>query len=143
MPERIHLNIHNKKHGQNVMKIVRTYESLKAKLMKVEADIQFVKSCKKDNIIPTFAKVKLAIKCGNWKLHLRIVRIIMETKMPNKDREKKKLKKEIASISIQLKSTLVLFLYSALIHEIHHVIKSRYKAIKSRHEKNFPVLHCT
>ena len=34
----------NKKHGQNVMKIVRTYESLKIKLMKVEADIRFIRS---------------------------------------------------------------------------------------------------
>ena len=35
--------------------------------MKVEADIRFSKSCKKDNLIPTFAKVKLAIKSGCWK----------------------------------------------------------------------------
>ena len=40
----------NKKHGQNVMKIDRTYESLKAKL-KVEANIRFIKSSKKDNLI--------------------------------------------------------------------------------------------
>ena len=44
-----------KKHGQdNIMK-VRSYESLKAKLMKVQADIKFIKSCKK-NFIQTFAK---------------------------------------------------------------------------------------
>ena len=116
------------------MKIVRTYES---KLMKVEADIRFIKSCKKDNLIPTFAKVNLSIKSGNWKIHLRIARTIMETEIQNKHREKKKLKKEIASISIQLKSTLGLFLYSALIHEIHHVINSRYKAVRSRHERKF------
>ena len=30
-----------------------------------------------------------------------------------------------------------LFLCSALIHEIHHLIKNRYKTIKSRHEKKF------
>ena len=56
--------------------------------------------------------------------------------MQNKHWEKKKLKKKIASISIQLRSTLGLFLYSMLIHEIHHVIKSKYKAIKSHHKKN-------
>ena len=116
------------------MKIVRTYESLKTKRMKSKADIRFIKSCKKDNLISPFAKVKLAIKSGNWKLHLRIARIIMETEMQNKHQEKKNLKKEIASISIQLKSILGLFLYKVLIREINHVIKSRYKAIKSRHE---------
>ena len=126
----------NKKHGQNVMKTVRTHESLKTKLMKVETDIRFIKSSKKDNLIPIFAKVKLAIKSGNWKLLLRIARIIMEMQMQNKHWEKK-LKTEIACISIQLKSKLCLFLYSALIHDIHHIIKSRYKAIKSPIEKKF------
>ena len=59
---------------------------------------------KKDNLIPRFAKVNLAIKSGNWKLHLPIARIILETEKQNKHWEKKKLKKEIASISIQLNS---------------------------------------
>ena len=57
--------------------------------------------------------------------------------MQNKHGEKKKLKKEITSISIQLKSMLGLFLYSALTHEINHVIKCGYKGIKSCHEKKF------
>ena len=55
--------------------------------------------------------------------------------MKNKRGEKHKLKKEITSISTQSKSTLSLFLYSALIHEIHHVIKSTCKAITCCHEK--------
>ena len=83
----------------------------------------------------TFAKGKLAIGSGNWKLHLRIAKIIMETEMQNKHRQRRKLKKEIASISIQLKSMLGLFLHSALIHETNHVIKSGYKAIKFCHQK--------
>ena len=57
--------------------------------------------------------------------------------MQNKHGEKMKLKKEITSISIQLKSMLGLFLYSALIREINHVIKCGYKAIKSCHEEKF------
>ena len=76
------------------------------------------------------------MKSGNWKLHLPIARIITETEMQNTDREEKKLKEEIAVTSIQLKSALGFFLYSALIYEIHHVI-SRYKAIKFHHEKKF------
>ena len=40
--------------------------------MKVEGDIPFIKLCKKDNLTPTLAKAKLAIKSGNWKLHLSI-----------------------------------------------------------------------
>ena len=58
------------------------------------------------------------MKSGNWELHLPIARIITETEMQNKNREEKELKEEIAVTSIQLKSTLGLFLYSALIYEI-------------------------
>ena len=54
--------------------------------------------------------------------------------MQTKHREKLELKK-IASISIQLRSTLGLSLYSVLIHDIHHIIKTIYKAIKSLHKK--------
>ena len=59
------------KHGQDVIKIVRSYESLKTKYMKVKADIKFVKSCKKENLIPTFAKVNLAIKNGSKKIEVK------------------------------------------------------------------------
>ena len=82
--------------------IVRTYESLKTKLMKVQADIQFIKSCKKENLIPIFAKVNLAIKSDSRKLKLSLARL-MESEMENKHHEKKKLKKEIVAISNQLK----------------------------------------
>ena len=47
------------------------------------------------------------------------------------------------SISIQLKSILGLFLYSALFRKINRVIKIRDKAINSRHEKKSNVLDCT
>ena len=67
------------KHGQDVIKIVRSYESLKTKYMKVKPDMEFVKSCKKENLKPTFAKVNLAIKNGSKKLKLRISRIVMES----------------------------------------------------------------
>ena len=82
--------------------IVRTYESLKTKLMKVQADIQFIKSCKKENLIPIFAKVNLAIKSDSRKLKLSLARL-MESEMENKHHEKMKLKKEIVAISNQLK----------------------------------------
>ena len=115
--------------------IVRSYESLKRKLMKVKADINFIKSGKKENFIPTFAKVNLATKNGSRKLKLRLARIIMESEMENKHHEKKKLKKEILAISNQLKGVLGLFLYNALVHKIELAVKSRFKSISFRHQK--------
>ena len=90
-------------------------------------------------MIPTFTKAKVAIKCGNWKLHLRIASILTETEMQNKYREKKKLKKEFASISIQLKSMLGLFLYRSLIHEIHTSLKVDTKQSSLVMKRNFKI----
>ena len=124
-----------KKHGQNIVALVRTFEQLKDKYMKIQEDITFIKKCKLENIIPTFAKVKLSIKSGNTKLHKRIARIVMETELQNKHQQKKKIKKEISSISFQLKNILGLYLYHAMFHHINIAVKSRRKSIRIRHEK--------
>ena len=79
--------------------------------MKVQVDRKFIKSCKKENLAPVFAKVNLVIKCGSRKLKLHLARIIMECEMENKHHEKNKLKKEIVAISNQLKGVLGLFLF--------------------------------
>ena len=77
-----------KKRGQEMIRIVRLFENLKAKYVKVAADIEFIKSCKNENIIPTFAKVNLSLKHGNYKLQLRIARVVMKSKLQNKHCEK-------------------------------------------------------
>ena len=55
--------------------------------------IKSIKSCKTENIIPTFAKVTLSLKHSNYKLKLHTARLVMETGMKKKYLEKKKLKK--------------------------------------------------
>ena len=52
--------------------------------MKTLVDIKFIKSCKLENIISTFAKVKLSLKQSNCKLRLHIARLVMEAEMQNK-----------------------------------------------------------
>ena len=54
-----------KKHKQNVLNVVRKYERLLAKFMKLQANIKFIKTCKKEYLVPKFANVKLATKSGN------------------------------------------------------------------------------
>ena len=52
--------------------------------MKLNADIKFIKSGKKEYLIPTFAKVNVSIKSGSYKLKWKIPRLIMNTKLQNK-----------------------------------------------------------
>ena len=49
----------------------------------------------------------------------------MQTELENKLHEKRKLRKEIHSIGIKLKSTLGLFLFDPLLHKLNIAIKSR------------------
>ena len=113
-----------KKHGQDIIGTARTSEQLKTKHMKTQADIKFIKNCKLENLLPTFAKVNLSIKAGSYKLKRHIARIVMKCEMKSKHREKKKLQKDIRSLNIQPKTFLNLIMNNTLIHQINIVIKS-------------------
>ena len=76
-----------------------------------------------ENIISTFAKVKLSLKHRIYKMKLDIARLVMEAEMQNKHFEKKKLKKEMKRIGIQLKHSLALILYKALTYHIYKAVK--------------------
>ena len=54
-----------RKHGRQILQNVSILERLKGKRCKITKDIKFIKLCKKEHLIPTFAKVKLAIKSEN------------------------------------------------------------------------------
>ena len=60
--------------------------------MKIEADISFIKACKAEQLILTFAKVKLSIKSANRKLQYKMARLVMEAELKDKHNSKKKLK---------------------------------------------------
>ena len=102
--------------------------------MKAQADIEFIKHCKSENIIPTFAKVNVSLKHSNHKLKLRIAKIVMEAELQNKHRQKKKLKKEIKQIGVELNSVLGIILYSSLIYQINRAVSSRRVAKSVRHK---------
>ena len=50
-------------------------------LPSTEADISFIKACKTENLIPTFAKEKLSIKKVNRKLLYKMVEFVMEAEL--------------------------------------------------------------
>ena len=59
----------------------------------------------------------------------------MEAELQNKYIEGKKTKKELRSISVNLRTTLGLTLFNAIIKKTNVAMKSRIKAITYRHEK--------
>ena len=84
-----------KKHGQDVIRNVHLYEKLKTKYMKINADIKYIKSCKKEELTPRFAKVNLALKSGTVRLKKKIVKLVIEVELQNKHIEHKKDKERV------------------------------------------------
>ena len=124
-----------KKHGKDIYNMIRSFETLKTKYQKVILDLKFIKTCKKEELIPTFANVRLSLKHGSAKLKKRIIRIIMESEMQVKYQERKKLKQEIKALSTKLTIALPALVYATLLHQINVAVKSRIKSIAKRHEK--------
>ena len=93
------------------------------------------KTCKKEDLIPTFANTRLSVKHGSGKLKKRIDRIIMESEMQVKHQEKKKLKQEIKALSTQLKIALPTLVHTTLLHRSNLAVKSRIKSIAKHYEK--------
>ena len=64
------------------------------KYSKVNQDINYIKTCRRENLIPTFAKVKIAIKIDNDKLKQKLARVILDTELQQKHNQRRKVKRE-------------------------------------------------
>ena len=124
-----------KKHGRLVLENVRSLEQAKRKRFKISKDINFIKTCKIENLLPTFAKVKLPIKSGNKKIQQKIARIIKNMELQQKYHEKHKLKREIIQLSMKLKAQIGLVLFNGVIYSLDKSIKQKSIAVTKRHEK--------
>ena len=64
--------------------------------MELKVDIIYVTSCKKEELIPTLAKINLVIKSGGFKIKKKIAKLVMETEIQDKQYHLRKLQKDIA-----------------------------------------------
>ena len=102
--------------------------------MKTEADIHFIKTCKQEDNIPTFSKVKLSRKHDNKKFEN--CQICYENGIATQTSNKNKIKREIKQLTFKLKSTVNTILFNAFTYiQLNHVTKSRSKAVKKRHNQ--------
>ena len=85
--------------------------------------------------------LKLTVKSGSKKLKLCIARLLMESKIQSKHLKKKKLKKALQTVCMQLKNVLGLFLHNAWLDQVGFADKSRQKTILKRHEKKLIKFH--
>ena len=124
-----------RKYGQDIIKIDRLYEKVESKYVKIKADIDFIRCCEQEAIIPTSGKVNLSIQRGGYKLKKKITKLVIHAKLAVKHHEMKELRKQIRDVIIELKSSLILVLFQTVIHQVGIAVKSKIKCIKSRREK--------
>ena len=83
--------------------------------------------------------MKLAIKSGNVKLQQKPVQIIMETDMQQK-REKRKIRREIVKLSMDLKDSLGLILFKVIMCHLDRSLKLKSNVVIQRHIKKLSKL---
>ena len=85
---------------------------VKRRYAKVNKDIRFIKICKKEDLLPKFAKIRLSNRLGSKKLNPKIVRLIIEAALQSKNLERQKLKPEM--IWHQMMEDIGLILFNTL-----------------------------
>ena len=110
------------KYGQNTIKLARLIEKHRSKLSKLKCDIDYLLQCKRHDLIPTFARPKIAIQISNY-LRNKISKQILEAELTNKHRWKKMLPRQINTNQTELKDRTGFIFYIAFGSKIDKSIR--------------------
>ncbi len=122
------------KHGQTTLAIVRRFEQMKYRIVKIDGDICFIKKCIKESLSPTFARTSVHLKGDNVKLKDKLRKVILNTELNNKNTEKRRLMKSFKQLQGQLQGVLSFLEFSALLYRLTLYTSSRNKVTAERHE---------
>ena len=123
------------KYGRIGIKVARSIEIYRTKLSKIKCDIDFLLTCKRNNLIPTFARTKSAVKVS-FQLRNKTSQQIIDAELKNKHRKKKILLNKIKKRQEELKSRVGYVTYVVFYHNINKVIsKKRTDWMKTHHKK--------
>ena len=104
------------------VKIVRTLEQVKRRYAKVNEDTKFIEICKKENLLPKFAKIRISFRSGSIKVKRKTARLIMETELQSKHLERRKLKQEMIKRCHQMTEDIGLILFNTVRYYLNKVI---------------------
>ena len=132
---RLYARITEEKYGCTGIKVAKSIEIYCTKLSKIKCGIDFLLTCKRNNLTPTFPRTKLAVKVS-FQLRNKISRQIIDAKLKNKHRKKKILLNKIKKRQEELKSRVGYVTYVVFYHNINKVIsKKRTDWMKTHHKK--------
>ena len=106
------------KYGHNVMQQCRSYERLCTRKQKLVCDLEFLLKCKREGLIPIFARPKLSIDVPH-KTQEKISKLILESEINNKHKIKNELNKNLQNM---LSATLPFNRDAAKIIQRNHIV---------------------
>ncbi len=112
----------------------RQIEKSRRKLEKIKCDIRFMVTCKRNKLIPVFAKPKISIQVKastRWK----IAETIIDTEMKNQRRNESRLKEELRRSVNNLKRTTGFVTFCAFNYVINKEIRRNRRKWRETHDK--------
>ena len=132
---RLYARITEEKYGCTGIKVAKSIEIYCTKLSKIKCGIDFLLTCKRNNLTPTFPRKKLAVKVS-FQLRNKISPQIIEAELNNKHQKKKILLNKIKKRQDELKSIVGYATFVVFYHNINKVIsKKRTDWMKTHHKK--------
>ena len=110
-------NIIRERHGQDTLKAVRHYERQLKRHAKLKCDLSFLLTCKREQLIPNFARPKFSVKMDKKTLR-KVGKIILEKEIGNKHKEKTKIGEKMATIARNLESMVTFIEYKAIMYRL-------------------------
>ena len=121
------------KYGHTYTALARQLEDQRTKLAKTKCDVKFLSTCKRNNLIPTFANPKLSIKT-NQKFKLKIAKSIIEEELRNKHRKLNWLRNETKRKAKELKDGIGFVSFCVTNKKINLAISAKVKKWKGTHD---------
>jgi hypothetical protein len=125
--------------GTETLRQCRVFEKAVLRYEKLLLDLKFLLTCKKESLVPVFAKPKLSIE-ENPRLRKKIAQIIIKTEIKRKHGKKNEIKNEIERLSASLRGSLTWLLFHALRTKIRALIAVRRRKWKTTHERKLNAL---
>ena len=110
--------------GTETLRQCRVFEKTVLRYEKLLLDLKFLLTCKKESLVPVFAKPKLSIK-ENPRLRKKIAQIIIKTEIKRKHGKKNEVKNEIERLSASMRGSLTWLLFHALRTKIRALVAVR------------------
>ena len=129
-------------HGIESLRQCRSLEKDTIRYEKICCDLRFLLVCKKEGLVPTFAKPKLSIDV-NDKLRKDIAALIIKTELKNKHRAKNQLRDELRAQSQAIRDSTSFLLFQTLRHKIRSIVASKRRKWSSTHERKLQKLRET